>query len=549
MKRTTILSLLLFLCLTIFGQSPKHEVRAVWLTTIGGIDWPHSYANTPQSIERQKQELCNILDKLKKSGINTILLQSRIRATTIYPSRLEPWDGCLSGKPGVGPGYDALQFAIDECHRRGMEIHAWVVTIPVGKWNATGCAQLRKRFPNLIRKIGEDGYMNPENIQTANYLADICEEITRNYDIDGIHLDYIRYPETWKIKISRAKGRQHITNIVAAIHQRVKQLKPWVKVSCSPIGKFDDLSRYRSNGWNAYTAVCQDAQGWLRQGIMDALFPMMYFKGNHFFPFALDWAEHTYGRIVAPGLGVYFLNRREGNWPLETITREMEVLRQNNLGHTYFRSKFFTDNDKGIYDFALHFDRHPALIPPMTWQHATPPTPPTQLAINANSITWTGAKDQSDSPYLLYNVYSSRTFPVDIANPENIVASRLMSPQLAMSKPTEGRYFAVTAMDRYGNESLPLQSHSQRAAIAIPPNVKMLACDGKRVEIPQKDGALDADIITIEDMKGRIVASRSYRGKSADISQLADGMYVMRSVNRKGVAHRLGFFMIKRKPL
>ena len=102
-------------------------------------------------------------------------------------------------------------------------------------------------------------------------------------------------------------------------------------------------------------------------------------------------------------------------------------------------------------------------------------------------------------------------------------------------------------MDRYGNESQPLQSHSQKQTISIPQSVKMLPCDGKRVTFPDKDSALDADVITIENMQGRIVASRSYKGKSADVSKLDEGMYVMRSVNRKGISHRLGYFMIKRK--
>ncbi len=179
---------------------------------------------------------------------------------------------------GRSPGYDALQFAIDECHKRGMELHAWVVTIPVGKWNALGCKTLRQKMPKLIKKIGADGYMDPENSRTGDYLANICREITHKYNVDGIHLDYIRYPETWNIKVSREQGRRYITNIVRKIHDAVKAEKPWVKMSCSPVGKSDDLSRYRSFGWNAYTKVCQDAQGWLKSGLMDELFPMMYFK-------------------------------------------------------------------------------------------------------------------------------------------------------------------------------------------------------------------------------------------------------------------------------
>ena len=125
-------SILCILCLLVvaagtFGQ-PKYEVRAVWLTTIGGIDWPSSYAHDGMGIGEQKRQLTDMLDRLKKAGVNTVMLQTRVRATTIYPSGLEPWDGCLSGKPGRSPGYDALQYAIDECHRRGMELHAWVVS-------------------------------------------------------------------------------------------------------------------------------------------------------------------------------------------------------------------------------------------------------------------------------------------------------------------------------------------------------------------------------------------------------------------------------------
>lgn len=130
--------------------TPKHEVRAVWLTTIGGIDWPHSYAQSARSIEKQKDELRRILDQLQSAGINTILLQTRVRGTVIYPSAYEPWDGCLSGHPGKAPGYDALQFAINECHLRGMELHAWIVTMPVGKWDAMGCKLLRKDRKSVV---------------------------------------------------------------------------------------------------------------------------------------------------------------------------------------------------------------------------------------------------------------------------------------------------------------------------------------------------------------------------------------------------------------
>jgi uncharacterized lipoprotein YddW (UPF0748 family) len=196
----TIIRLLLLLALTVNmqAQTPKYEVRAVWLTTIGGLDWPRIKANDPASRERQKEELVHILDNYKHANINTVIFQTRVRAALLYPSKIEPWELSLTGVAGKDPGYDPLAFCIEECHKRGMELHAWVVTIPVGKWNTYGCQQLRKRYGTLIRKIGDEGYMNPESSTTANYIADICEEITRKYDIDGIHLDYIRYPETWR---------------------------------------------------------------------------------------------------------------------------------------------------------------------------------------------------------------------------------------------------------------------------------------------------------------------------------------------------------------
>ena len=176
MKKALCTIFLLLATMVAWAQAPKHEVRAVWLTTIGGIDWPHSYQP-----EAQKREMIRTLDLLQAAGINTVIVQTRVRATTIYPSAMEPWDGCLTGTAGRNPGYDPLQFAIDECHKRGMQLHAWVVTIPIGKWAAAGCTQLRKRQPNLVKKItvngAAEGVMDPEKPQTATYIADICEEI------------------------------------------------------------------------------------------------------------------------------------------------------------------------------------------------------------------------------------------------------------------------------------------------------------------------------------------------------------------------------------
>lgn len=450
----TIIRIICLFLLTqnVAAQTPKHEIRAVWLTTIKGLDWPHSY-----SAYRQKQELTNILDQLQKANINTILVQTRVRASTIFPSTIEPWDICLTGNAGQSPGYDALQFCIDECHKRGMECHAWIVTIPVGKWNSDGCKKIRARYPNLIKKVGDEGYMDPEQSQTGDYLAQFCRDVTRRYDIDGIHLDYIRYPETWKLKVSRSEGRRYITDIVRKIHRAVKAEKPWVKMSCSPVGKFDDLARYRSGGWNAYTAVCQDAQGWLREGLMDVLFPMMYFQGNNFYPFVVDWKQHSYGRQLAPGLAIYMLHPQEKNWNLSVISREMNVLRNEGLGITFFRSKFLTDNVKGIYTFTKDFNQYPALVPPMSWTGKPAPTAVRGLQVNrgmtSDVLTWQSATDRSGAGTLYYNIYASETYPVDTKDARCLIATRQRDRSLTIPHKGRALHYAVTAMDRYGNES------------------------------------------------------------------------------------------------
>ena len=571
MQRFKIFFLLLccFCCakaqsVMVSDHAPKHEVRAVWLTTIGGIDWPHSYSQSSLSAEKQQQELRSILDSLKRAKINTVLLQTRIRGTVIYPSQYEPWDGCLSGFPGRTPGYDALRFAIDECHKRGMELHAWVVTIPVGKWNAPGCKTLRKRMPGLIKKIGADGYMNPEDSRTGTYLANICREITRGYDVDGIHLDYIRYPETWNLKVSRDRGRGYITSIVEKIHDAVKAEKPWVKMSCAPIGKRDDLSRYWSHGWNAYTKVCQDAEGWLRDGLMDELFPMMYFRNEQFFPFAIDWKEQSHGKIIAPGLGIYFLDPKEGKWSIGDITREMHHLRNIGLGYAFFRNKFFLDNQQGIYDFTADFNPYPALVPPMTWLSSKRPKAPAQMdtrkADGTLRLTWDNPSQYEDgsripTPYIYNNVYASRTYPVDVTDAHNLILARSTRASITLRADDDDAplYFAVTAMDGFGNESQPTQNTPPPAPATSEPAktektgaARMLVCDGKSVILPPTGKNVSTKRIIIETLRGTTVDIRKPKGNKLNISDLPNGAYSLKSLEKKGITHMLGTFIKKK---
>ncbi len=564
MRYLYIIFILFHLAVASYGQSfyavnpnPKYEVRAVWLTTIGGIDWPHSYAQSERSAEKQKEELRAILDRLQKANINTVLLQTRIRATTIYPSQYEPWDGCLSGFPGKSPGYDALQFAIDECHKRGMEVHAWVVTIPVGKWNSYGCRQLRKRFPRLIKRIDQDGYMDPEATQTGCYLAEMCREIVQRYDVDGIHLDYIRYPETWKFRIGKDQARGNITRIVEKIHQAVKKEKPWVKMSCSPIGKFDDLSRYWSHGWNAYTKVAQDAQAWLKDGLMDELFPMMYFRGDQFFPFAIDWKEHSYGKIIAPGLGIYFLDPKEGKWNISDITSELYHLRNIGEGHAFFRNKFLLDNHQGVYDFVTaHFNRYPALVPPMTWESNKRPQQPVTLCIEENegttTLRWDNSLQYEDgtaikTPSIYNNVYASKEYPVDVHDARNLILTRTTRRQLTTRTGNTPTYYAVTTTDGFGNESRAKQLNQTAVVKTTTRYGKAcrLTTTGESIILPSSIHETDCQYIIIKNMQEQAVYITKPQNREINIKKIKDGIYTLNCMNYRNIEHTLGTFIKK----
>ncbi|MCH5176115.1 MAG: family 10 glycosylhydrolase [Prevotellaceae bacterium] len=462
----------------LFPTHPLRETRAVWLTTIGGLDWPRIKATDTASRERQKAELVKILDNYKKANINTVIFQTRVRAAVVYPSKIEPWELCLTGVAGKDPGYDPLAFCIDECHKRGMELHAWVVCIPIGttqRQSGYGSASLAKKHRELVKTAkGGEMFMIPGKPQTADYIANICKEIAENYDIDGISLDYIRYPEkSYNFSddefYPRSSGlsktewrRDNITRIVRAVHDAVKPMKPWVKLSSSPVGKYCDTHRYSAGGWNCYHAVYQDPRLWLRENYQDMLFPMMYFVGNNFYPFLFDWAENCYGHPIIPGLGIYFLDPREGRWQLNDVRAEMHTARHSGIGGiAFYRGEFLTNNVKGIYDAACdEFFSYPALTARMTWTADTvSPMPPAYIRYDKGKLFWASSatntsKSKHPHDYILYNVYGSNIYPVDVTKSENLIATNIRDTEYELvGRALKVRHYAVTAIDRFGNES------------------------------------------------------------------------------------------------
>lgn len=529
------------------SRHPKVETRAVWITVLNQLDWPDTHALTPQSVEKQKQEIVDQLEAFHKANFNTVLMQTRMRGDLIYPSAIEPFSDALTGTSVKDPGYDPLAFIIDECHKRGMECHAWVVAIPVGgdkHVRSQGKLSVVSRHRSICMHYKGCWYLNPGVPEAKEYLFSVVKEMVTRYDLDGVNFDYIRYPDGRSRLPDRAQFRKYgkgrtlaqwrrdnLTEMVRYIYKGIKEIKPYIKVGSSPLGKYRDTQRYPSMGWNAYHAVYQDAQHWLAEGIQDVVMPMLYFRENHYYPFVYDWLENANGRTIVPGLGVYFLE--EANWPLRDVEQQIYFTRSASVpGQAYFRAKFVLRNVSGLFDVIKRdIYPYPALTAPMRWQDSIPPMAPTGLTRREEDgkliLRWNGSTDNSRRSALdsgiRYNLYASTDEVVDTDLPQNIVALNLRDTLYVMDA-AEARSlrFSVRAVDCYGNESVdPMKTSGDDADTA--------RCHWM-VTLDKTPGA---DRLTIEDAYGRVVLKEPFR-EELSTHGLDRGVYVVRVFDAKG---------------
>lgn len=469
MKLLRLIFIFLIYPLFLFSQIPATEVRAVWLTTNWGLDWPKQGT----SVQSQKEQLCRILDQLQEANFNTVLFQARAQGSVFYRSSIEP----LSPYFNHGSNFDPLAFAVEECHKRGMECHAWIIAFPMDKVTLkyTGKGRRRKSVvvqdkPSYYKNIGNTWYLDPGRPESRNLIVSLVKEIVSNYDVDGVHFDYIRYPsntrkfpdeDTYR-KYGNGQNiydwrRQNINTLISDTYDMVKSIKKWVQVSSSPLGRYRVLHDVSPNdGWTAYETVFQDAGYWMRSGKHDLVFPMMYYRERNFYPFLNDWIANSNGRPVVPGLGVYQMD--ELNWPLQDITNQMKYIRENNVsGAAYFRTGNVLSNLKGVMDSIRAYYPTPAKLPPLTWLNNVAPNSPVDLQVYKENdhlnIKWNAAGADKN---LTYTVYASATEPIDINDGGNILATGLQSNSYSfpVSEGEFGYYYTVTASDRYHNESV-----------------------------------------------------------------------------------------------
>lgn len=474
-KKTLLFLSLLSFFLSLRAQ-PKYEVRAVWLATVYGLDWPRVKATDAASRTRQQQALCMLLDSLAAANFNTVFFQARLRGDVAYRSAFEPYSAVFTGSCNGNPGYDPLAFAVEECHKRGMECHAWFVTFPLGSDKSVkeqGLLSPVKRHAALCKRHNGAWYLDPGLPGTADYLASMVRELVAAYDIDGIHFDYIRYPEKAEafpdkqvyarygkdVELTEWR-RRNIDRLVTRLYDTVKAIKPWVQVSSAPLGKYGPTQQMPDAGWTAYGSVYQDPKKWMAEGKHDMVVPMMYYRYEHFFPFVDDWVAGSHGRLVVPGLGVYRLDEPEAGWELATITDQMDYTRYfGGAGCAFFRCASLLDNAQGVYkELKDVYYRYPALLPPLTWLNDSVPSAPAEVRAERSGgelkLSWEPVGEHGDGT--TYTVYYGARDSLDTSSPQHILATGVQGTELYLPVDTVRErlfFFGVSASTRYRVES------------------------------------------------------------------------------------------------
>lgn len=463
-----LLSIIYLIIYSPIISQPKREVRAVWIATNHQLDWPPKTFNP----DIQKKALIEILDNIKSKNFNTIYFQVRSQGTVLYKSKYEPWSQYLTGKLGEKPNYDPLEFIIDEAHKRNLEIHAWLNMVNVKSGDSpipiTEPPHIAIARPEWVRKYFESNnvsyWLDPGFPEVRDYLKSLCIEIVENYDVDGIHLDYIRYSgkdfddslsyEMYGKNKSREDfRRENINLLVSAIYDTITSIKPMVKIGSAPIGIYENLPD--AQGWEGKHSVFQDSREWLKQKKHDYVVPQIYWDLNSNPKFEVivnDWTKNNFDRHIVIGIGAY----------VESVAKELEnqieiTRKYNASGQSFFRYENIKNRKFNAYRF-------PANIPPMKWKDSIPPNPPFALSgknlkgkLGLIELVWgipEKAIDGDTAKY--YNIYRSFKPSINRENPAYILTTtQNYFFYDFIRRPSQLEYFyQVSSFDKGHNESL-----------------------------------------------------------------------------------------------
>jgi uncharacterized lipoprotein YddW (UPF0748 family) len=395
------------------GYDGKHEWRAAWIATVGNIDWPSEPGLSP---EEQKSELLDYLDLFKSMNFNAIVLQIRPAADAFYKSDLEPWSIYLTGDQEVAPDpfYDPLEFAIEESHKRGMELHAWLnpyrVSLDTANIDDMASDHIYRENPELFVRHGKKLYFDPAYPETREFLVEVIKDLVLRYDLDGIHFDDYFYPYNdfedslsfslhsrgYSQEEKMAWRRENVDLVIEMLRDSIKSIKPYMKYGISPYAvwrnKKEDPrgSDTKSFGYTNYDHLHADILLWMEEGWLDYVLPQLYFNIGYenadFNILAQWWQDNCAGTPLYGGLGTYRLDEESEieEWrSADQIRQQALILRDMPAyqGVCYFSARNFKNNRLGINEVMKELYPNPAIVPALKGFPVDAPTAPKGVAI------------------------------------------------------------------------------------------------------------------------------------------------------------------------
>lgn len=462
-------------------ETPR-EMRAAWIATVDNIDWP-SEPGLP--VAEQKAELLALLDRAKQLNLNAVIFQVRPAADALYESFLEPWSEFLTGTQGQAPEpyYDPLAFAIEEAHRRGLELHAWFNPFRAYHFAAESDfanSHIKNTNPDLVLEYGRYWWLDPGRPEAQKHSLNVILDVAKNYDIDGVHLDdyfypyaekdargqNIPFPDTTSYRqyteqngpIDRGDWRrQNINRFVKNIYEKLKEVKPHVRFGISPFGIWRPGHPSQIEGYDAYANIYADARKWIREGWIDYLSPQLYWPVDQklqSFPVLLEWwqQQNRFDRHMWPGL---YTSRVGNSWEAGEISRQIERTRQQlgATGNIHFSMKALMQNYDNIADELLtgKYER-PALVPATTWiSDKKPQQPEASLKKMGNQMLVQLSADQQNFPWLwVLKTRYGQTW-------QTIIIPGWQQSRLLPVENKDGGFAGavISVVDRLGNESAP----------------------------------------------------------------------------------------------
>ena len=490
--RKLILLLALFLATGVGAQIqqqspyPKREFRGAWIQAVNG-----QFRGIPT--EKLKQTLIDQLNSLQGAGINAIIFQVRPEADALYASQLEPWSRFLTGVQGQAPSpyWDPMQFMIDECHKRGMEFHAWInpYRVKTSLKSELSANHLYNIHPEWFVTYNNQLFFDPALPESRRHICMVVADIVSRYDVDAIHMDDYFYPYPAKgmdfpddASFARYGGgftnradwrRSNVNILIQKIHETIRGLKPWVKFGISPFGIYrnekNDPLGSKTNGLQNYDDLYADVLLWARNGWVDYNIPQIYWQIGHpaadYETLVKWWAKNTENRPLFIGQSVMntIQNADPKNPSMNQLPRKMALERayQTIGGSCQWPASAVVEN-AGKYRDALvqEYHKYPALVPVFDFMDDKAPGKVRKVkkvwTEDGYMLFWTPpkAKDEMDraEQYVVYRFGDKEKVNIDDAS--HIVAVTRNNFYKLPYKDGKNKYrYVVTALDRLHNES------------------------------------------------------------------------------------------------